>query len=453
MPAPAPEEPTTDDSTTDSERTAAQKSEGSSWPTATPEQPPRHILDDEPFSHSFFDSDEGTSRARAQWFKILMFGLGVVICLVWTVLPMYWAALGRIDSHVGSLTGWVVDFDGGQIGQAVVLAFQNISGSDQMSWVTVPANQFPNGPPDLVSAILDERCWAAISINPSASANLNAAVAAKNGAYNGSLAVTAFASEARNENAYRDVIIEMINPPLQLASQQFALQYAAGLGNRSDIAALLMSAPSVVTLPFYYTLNNIRPFDVPVAAAVDYVGLIYLLILAFIMTNQLLAARVESGLARRLKLRSLILVRIFTPITMYFFVSLMYSLLSLAFEVPFNRRFGRAGFVIYWMMSWCAMIALGLALEALISNVAVVFYPISLLPGIFRYGYAMPFYNVSRTARTIIFSTQNQIGLNFGVQFAWILVSCMTLPLFTWFVRRQELRAWHKGRMHAKAVG
>jgi len=41
-------------------------------------------------------------------------------------------------------------------------------------------------------------------------------------------------------------------------------------------------------------------------------------------------------------------------------------------------------------------------------NVSVSFYPIELLPPVFRYGKAAPFYNVSRAVRTIIFSTRNQ---------------------------------------------
>ena len=41
-------------------------------------------------------------------------------------------------------------------------------------------------------------------------------------------------------------------------------------------------------------------------------------------------------------------------------------------------------------------------------NVSVVFYPVEIMPTIFRYGYATPFYNVSRATRTILFSTRNQ---------------------------------------------
>lgn len=41
------------------------------------------------------------------------------------------------------------------------------------------------------------------------------------------------------------------------------------------------------------------------------------------------------------------------------------------------------------------------------ANVSVVYYPVEILPTIFRYGYAMPFYNVSRAVRTILFRTRN----------------------------------------------
>jgi hypothetical protein len=42
------------------------------------------------------------------------------------------------------------------------------------------------------------------------------------------------------------------------------------------------------------------------------------------------------------------------------------------------------------------------------ANVSVAFYPIEVLPAVFRYGFAMPFYNVSSTVRTIIFGTKNE---------------------------------------------
>ena len=69
----------------------------------------------------------------------------------------------------------------------------------------------------------------------------------------------------------------------------------------------------------------------------------------------------------------------------------------------------------------------------------------------------MPFYNVSKAVRVILFSTRNQrefiysipspptsngsfsVGLNFGILIAWVVVSCITLPLFQWFMRRKHI--------------
>ena len=140
-------------------------------------------------------------------------------------------------------------------------------------------------------------------------------------------------------------------------------------------------------------------------------------------------------------------------------------------------------------------------------NVSVCYYPIETLPPVFRYGerstdppastsslvllgYATPFYNVARAVRTIIFSTRNQgehrrcavsgrsstlvddaVGLNFGtsapfpagaagsdrplaagVEFAWIAVSAVTIPLFQWLARRREVHELRANALLEKAA-
>jgi len=187
-----------------------------------------------------------------------------------------------------------------------------------------------------------------------------------------------------------------------------------------------------------------------------YVGLIYTLILAFFIVNISLSARQMSGLEIHLTTSSIIRLRLGSSFITYFFLSLFYSLLSRAFQVDFSRKFGSAGFVIFWMLNWAGMLAVGLALEAMlalltikgvpffmilliISNVSVCFLPIDVLPRIYHYGYAFPFYNISCAVRTILFGTKNQLGLNFGILIAWVALSCITLPFFQWFMRRNHI--------------
>jgi len=166
-----------------------------------------------------------------------------------------------------------------------------------------------------------------------------------------------------------------------------------------------------------------------------------------------------THLEDRLTFKWLVMMRIVSPIVMYFFISCFYSLLSVAFQVPFNRFYGSSGFVIYWMLSWLTMWALGSAVESVITiltprlvpffllpwiivNVSVCVFPPVLLPGIHRYGYAMPFYNTQQAVRTIIFGTRDQLGLNFGVLIAWTFVSWCTLTLFQYIKRRQAIRVY-----------
>jgi hypothetical protein len=47
---------------------------------------------------------------------------------------------------------------------------------------------------------------------------------------------------------------------------------------------LLAQAPSTIVQPVYFTLNNLRPYNQPVAQAITLVGAIYLLIFSFIVT-------------------------------------------------------------------------------------------------------------------------------------------------------------------------
>ena len=97
----------------------------------------------------------------------------------------------------------------------------------------------------------------------------------------------------------RSFIQPQIQEVLDGAAEAFALQFAGELITGSqNVTNLLRNAPKIVTRPLSYTINNIRPFDVPVyvystcpqrlilslsdcsASAVDFIGLIYLLILA-----------------------------------------------------------------------------------------------------------------------------------------------------------------------------
>ncbi len=101
---------------------------------------------------------------------------------------------------------------------------------------------------------------------------------------------------------------------------------------------LLAASPEALVRPIGWTLVNIHPFNVPVASAITFVGLIYLLVLCFFIVLVGGGARLSSGLEPRLTTASLIRVRLVSTIMLYFAISLFYSTLSRAFQVDFGRK-------------------------------------------------------------------------------------------------------------------
>ncbi|KAF7319272.1 DUF3533 domain-containing protein [Mycena chlorophos] len=405
-------------------------------------------------SAGFLDKTPQAAAARAVYLRTVVGGLVGISIAIFAIFSIYWGSVWSSPRH--SLPGWIVDFDGGVVGQTVAQALSSIQPTPAgVAWTVVSASQFPGGISELEQAIVDERVWYAVAINAGASANLSSAVSSADASYEASSAISFIGSEARNENIYAINSI-VVSAQLEAITHQFAVEFLKNISSVDNLSQLLSSVPEVISRPIYFSTVNLRPFDVPVASAVTFVGLIYLIILTFFIVNVSAAARQSSGLEINLCLRSLVTLRLGTAFVAYFFVSLFYTLLSRAFQLPFSRHFGSAGFPVFWMLNFIGMLACGLALEAMltlltirfvpfflilwiISNVAAAVFPIAALPHVYHYGYAFPVYNISRAVRAIVFGTKNELGLNFGVLFVWIAISCVTIPLFQWFARRRSV--------------
>ncbi|KAF9540263.1 hypothetical protein CPC08DRAFT_650973 [Agrocybe pediades] len=413
-------------------------------------------------SRGFFDKSKEGAHARATYLKVFLGGTFAMVILIFTVFSLYWGSLWK--TPVKNLPGWVVDFDGGSLGESITQALTTQpQGASKISWTSIPASQFPGGPSEVASLVLDERTWVAVTINAGTTERLSNSLITPNASYSGADAMSVYAVEARSENAFRSLIRPSVQTSLEMISRRIAAQTAQQAANSTNLPSVLTISPQTIVTPVSYQIVNLRPFDIPVATAVTFVGLIYQVILSFFVVMISLRAREESGFDKTLSLRGLIALRFASSFGGYFIISLFYTLLNVAFKVPMNRTFGHAGFVIFWMLNFCGMLCLGLALESLITlltqagipffmmlwiiaNIAVCSFPIQVLPSIFRYGYAAPFYNVSRSIRTIVFGTRNQVGLSFGILIAWIAISCITLPLFQWFVRRRQQKAAHSSQ-------
>jgi hypothetical protein len=153
--------------------------------------------------------------------------------------------------------------------------------------------------------------------------------------------------------------------------------------------------------------------------------------------------------------RLLILPVVYLPL------SALYLALSCAWEIRFDKFYGASGYVIYWMLSYVAMLAFGLAVENVnnvlgppftpvffvfwvITNVATGFYPIELLSNFYLWGLAWPLRHDLIGAKAVLYGTKNLLGLNFGVLIAWVAVSIALQPLTIWVQLRRN-----KGQVEA----
>jgi len=186
-------------------------------------------------------------------------------------------------------------------------------------------------------------------------------------------------------------------------------------------------------------------------------------------------------LAPKLTWASFVFWRILAATISYFFLSLCYSLVSLAFQIDFTLKYGRGGFPLFWLLNFMGFASLGLATENVgntfgqkvlpfwllfwvISNSSTAFFAIQLEATIFQYGYAFPLHNIVEATRTILNNAAGNTGLNFGILAAWIVVGLLLFPFSCWVYQRrvikQSRQRWlsleqkrEEGRLDEKTAG
>ncbi|KAF7292242.1 DUF3533 domain-containing protein [Mycena indigotica] len=397
------------------------------------------------FTAKFWDNSPKGKAASRVFLKTVGGCVALLSLGIFAVFSIYWGSLWQSPDH--PLQGWVVvsctTSTAGWWGRSVSAALTATHpGHGGIHWNALSASNFRGGISQLEKDVSQEKVWYAVAINAGASQNLSTALASADGSYNSSNAITFIGNEASK----REHILEAV-------TSEFALAFLKNTSLTGNLSQLLQNAPGLVSHPIYFTIHNLHPFDVPVAGAVTFVGLIYLMILAFFIVNASYVGRITSGLETRLCLDSIIHTRLNTAYVAYFILSLFYTLLCRAFQLPFERHYGHAGFIIFWLLHYLAMLACGLALEAALTppyiqlrpllphildhhQCRVCVFPIDALPHIYRYGIVFPAYNVSRGVRAIVFGTKNDLGINFAVQIVWVCISNASVPILQWRVRR-----------------
>ncbi|WVN89462.1 uncharacterized protein L203_104685 [Cryptococcus depauperatus CBS 7841] len=410
------------------------------------------------FAYGFWSPEMAAFRKIA--FKILISTVVITIIVVWLCLPLYWGSLWKSNRYTDKLTARIIDRDGGQVGQTIT---QGLLSHKNLRYFITSPSEFPTSA-DVEHDIVQEGAWGAIVINSGISDGLLRARQNGDASWNGSRAIDVYYAQARQETAVNSYLVPYLQQALGQLSAEYGTksvaQYLQANVNNATAINLLAQAPTTLSNSIYYTMNNIRPYNQPVATAITLVGLIYMLILSFIMTMTNNAVR--EIISPFLTTRSYIMYRIISPICLYFPVSFFFTMVNLPFKVHFGAHYTYAGgFFLWWFTIFLGMGAVGLSTEAAITvlgprfmafflipliivNVSVASLPHELQPWVFRYGVAMPFYNCGRIVRTIIFNTKNDIAENMGILLAWIILNFITISIGTWWFRRKAVNQHNK---------
>lgn len=390
------------------------------------------------------------------------------MAFILAILSMYWGVLFKVSENMSALTTIVVDFDGQSapytgvqplVGPAIVRAARQIrKPTGTIGWEVMSPAEFDYDPLAVRQYIYDEHAWAAIIVNNNATALLLNAVQSGNETYDPQGAAQVIYIQAREETTYANYILPQIQEFQVAVTSAFGPTWAAQVvSNPSLNAQTLARSPQAISPGIGFSTFNLRPFAPSTATPAVSIGLIYLIIIAFFSFSFYLPIYTKFVIHEEhppMHFWELMIWRLFMVLLTYFFLSLAYSLVSLAFQIPFSNTgsfpdtsvvnnadaYGRGTFVVYWMLNWLGMCALGLASENVtmiigqpwtalwlifwvITNVSTSFYAIPLSPAFFKWGYAWPLHNVVNGSRTILFGTHSRIGLNFGVLFAWTAIN------------------------------
>lgn len=352
------------------------------------------------------------------------------------IFCLFWGALFRQNDNIKHLKIIVVDFDAQVapytgttpfVGPFVVQAVKDMLNSDGVvpDYIVRSPQDFDNDPLEVREGVFDFDVWAAVVINANATTLLDHAIRQGNASYDPSGACQVIYNSARDQTTTSSYIVPSLTALQKRVVATFGRAWVSRLQN--DLQDLRIdTTPQALSPGIDFTTYDLRPFGPPIATPAVSVALIYLIIISFFSFSFFLPIHMKYLSPKGhppLLFRHLIAWRYIATVFSYFFLSLAYSLVSLAFLMPMSRQpashvwparnanvYGSATFVVYWMGNWTAMTAFGLASENVamllgspwtalwlifwvISNVATGFYTLDLAPGFYRWGYAWPMHH------------------------------------------------------------
>lgn len=221
----------------------------------------------------------------------------ILMTFIFACMSIYWAVFFNLPQNLSSLVIYVADFDGRVapytnvqpiVGPAITeLAAQTgaSTSGNKLGWTVVSISDFNNDPIQVRQAVYDWHAWAAIIINPNATAMLQSAVQTGNTSYDPLGAVQLIYQSARDNTAWFDYIYPLVTSfqteATTTVGELWAKQVLANATLDTTLLANIARVPQALSPAIGFSQYDLRSFSPYTATPAVSIGLIYLIIMAF----------------------------------------------------------------------------------------------------------------------------------------------------------------------------
>jgi len=422
----------------------------------------RSVIERVQSNYSFFNSKLKSQRKRL----LVQFGFVYLLMavLILAIFSIYWGSMVNRGSRLKNLQmlaviedDVTVDGISPVIGDSFYQLLQTPEAKYRGTWNVFNLSEWEaialrnnrTSLEEIQLQIHNQHYWSGLYVKPNASYNWVQAVINGDSSYNVSENTISNTYETgrdfMNMNSYVTPAIRLLETwwlDLQSNVSKQLLDYVEDKSVLSSQGSL-----DVMTTPMTFIFDDRAPWDDYVLVAPSQVGLIYMIIITFFQFNFFADLHKEVAMSK-LRPHHYYMYRVFSAILSYFVISLFMGLVSLACQVDFTVTYGKSGFLVYWMISFLTMIAVGTVNEIMgllfilfyppmlgfwllfwvICNITPTFTPLALSAKFFRYGYAMPIHNSYEASKSVFFNvSKGQIGRNIGILVAWCVLSNIAL--------------------------
>ncbi|CCH43153.1 Nitrosoguanidine resistance protein SNG1 [Wickerhamomyces ciferrii] len=397
------------------------------------------------------------------WKVVVMFAKVYLIMFVLFVgiLSIYWGSLYDRPSHYHKINYLVVldeDLEAQQPPSLYSLTLQNLLTNEAIT--KYGTFEFQNGTTfnelaqkhnntnrdEVIRQVHHQNYWGGIYVPKNLTQDYYQALTT-NSSFNGTIEfIYETGRNPQGVASYIVSIMKTIEKQFVKSGSQSIVQRLISQLSQDQLSTILQSHSELLQ-PLWWHWTDNRPNPGSIVITVVQIGLIYLLVLSFHQFN--FASSTHEYILKNIHTRQYLLYHYTVSQLAYIILSLVYSLMTLAFKVDHTKTFGKSGFLVEWVFVYLTMAALGGVNENaaiqifarykpiigfwivffLVINVSPVFSPMIVMNRFYRYGYAMPLYNGNELLKIIFLDTyKGNIGRNVGVLIAWIVLMNIILP-------------------------